>query len=673
MALELLKEKKDKVPKVKKYKAPKERKEKELILPKEKKEFKVKKEKAPKVKEEKAPKTDKTAKEKKEGKFKLPQVKLSEFKRPELKKLQIKLPAVISAKKKPIQEGKKRIITLSVRLLLLCLLPMALACTVITIFSANRLRSGIEAEIEKSLKIVTTSVNETYTNLYEGEYSLDLGGTMRKGETTITGETGLIDSIKEQTGFDVSMMYGNMRLLTTLRNSKEVRINGVGISNDIYGKISSGEFVFLTSCAVAGTEYYILYQPLKNSDGSVIGAIEAAVETASVNKTINGQVLGIVGFSIVFVLLAALAVILLSKGLVDGLTAVRKFLHKIVYGELGTLPDDKLQNRDDELGDIYRMAVRLQNTLRQIVKEIKQSANRLNEAADQLTDMAQNTNNVVDDVILAVGEISQGAKKQAEDTSETNDNIIRMGKQIENIVDEVENLNKNATKMAEEETESERIINELNASNIETKEAVMQVADQITLMSESIRDITSALDMIRNVADETTLLALNASIEAARVGEAGRGFAVVAQQINKLAEQSNSSIGKIETVIDNVVSTSEKMVFIMGDVKNKMDQQQDKLDETMQKSVAVANEVEASKQKIETIRGTVDNLSEFGTVIGGVVSNLAAVSYENAASADNTKNSADTMSVTMSELKEASMNLVELSKELEQSLGLFKL
>ena len=129
------------------------------------------------------------------------------------------------------------------------------------------------------------------------------------------------------------------------------------------------------------------------------------------------------------------------------------------------------------------MAIRLQNTLRQIVNEIKLSATRLNEAADQLTDMAVNTNNVVDDVIQAVGEISQGAKQQADDTAETNDNIIRMGKQINDIVGEVENLNKNATKMAEEETESERIINELNASNAETKAAVMQVAEQITLTS----------------------------------------------------------------------------------------------------------------------------------------------------------------------------------------------
>lgn len=628
----------------------------------------------PKVKKEKAPKAEKIAVKKKEGKFRLPSVKMPKLKRSAIKMPKWKLPAFISIKKRPVKEDKKRIFTLSVRLLLLCLLPMALACTVITMFSANRLRSGLEAEIEKSLKIVATSVNETYTNLYEGDYKTDVsGGSLYKGETAITGETGLIDSIKGSTGFDVSMLYGNMRLITTFRNPNGVRINGVGISKDVYSNITAGENLFLSNYKVSGIDYYILYLPLVNSDGTIIGAIEAGVESASVNKTINTQILGIVGFSIVFVALAAVAVVLLSKGLVNGLTAVRKFLHKIVHGELGAQPDEALAKRDDELGDIYRMAIRLQNTLRQIVNEIKLSATHLNEAADRLTDMAQDTNNVVDDVIVAVGEISQGAKQQADDTSETNDNIMRMGKQIENIVDEVENLNQNAVKMAEEGTESERIINELNISNTETKEAVMQVAEQITLMSDSIRDITSALDMIRNVADETTLLALNASIEAARVGEAGRGFAVVAQQINKLAEQSNSSIGKIEKVIENVVTTSEKMVVIMSDVKGKMDQQQGKLDETMSKSVAVANEVESSKQKIEMIRDNVDRLSEFGAAIGGVVSNLAAVSYENAASADNTKNSADAMSGTMVELKEASMNLVELSKELERSLGLFKL
>lgn len=669
MALDMLKEKKEKAPKVKKYKAPKEKKEKELMLPKEKKvkEPKVKKEKAPKIKKEKTPK------EKGAAKIKLPQFKLPEFKILKRNQSKIKIPTFLTAKKKAVKENKKRILTLSGRLLLLCLLPMILACLLITIFSANRLRSGIEAEIEKSLKIVTGSVNETYTTLYEGDYVVDLTGRVTKGGVQITADNRLIDSIKENTGLEVSFLFGNSRVITTVRNPNGARANGIGIPKTNYERVEKGEDFFVTDYSVAGNLFYAYYQPLTNSDGTVVGAIEAAVDSSSVNKTINSQIGGIVAFSVLFVVLAAVAVVLLSKGLVKGLTAIRKYLHKLAKGDLGAQPDTVMQNRDDELGDIYRMAIRLQTTLSQIVNEIKQSASRLNESADQLTDMAQNTNAVVEDVIHAVGEISQGAKQQADDTSETNDSLIRMGKQIESIVDEVVNLNKNANKMAEEEEESERIINELNASNSETKEAVMQVAEQITVMSDSIRDITSALDMIRNVADETTLLALNASIEAARVGEAGRGFAVVAQQINKLAEQSNSSIGKIEQVIDSVVSTSERMVVIMADVKSKMEQQQVKLDETMSKSVAVANEVETSKQKIEAIRGNVDNLSEFGNTIGGAVSNLAAVSYENAAAADSTKDSADSMSITMGELQSASEKLVELSKELEQSLGLFKL
>lgn len=576
-------------------------------------------------------------------------------------------------KKEKKKEKKKRSLTLAKRLLLLCLLPMVLACLMITVFSANRLRSGIESEIENSLKIVAASVNETYTNLYDGDYSQDQNGKLKKGDTQISGDNGLIDSIKEQTGLEVSLMYGNMRLITTVRNANGARANGIGIPDENYTRIQSNESFFVTKYSVGGKEYYAFYQPLLNSDGSVIGAVEAAVSSASVNKTINSQTLGVVGVSILFIAVAGVAVVLLSKAMVKDMTIIRQFLHKIVHGKLDEQPNPVLQKREDEIGDIYRMSIRLQNTLYQIVTDIKQSATRLNESADQLTNMAQNTDGVVTDVIRAVAEISRGAKQQAEDTSETNDNIMRMGRQIESIVGEVENLNDNATKMAQEESESERIINELNVSNNETKAAVMQVAEQIAVMSDSIRDITSALDMIRNVAEETTLLALNASIEAARVGEAGRGFAVVAQQINKLAEQSNSSIGKIETVIDGVVSTSERMVEIMADVKDKMDQQQEKLDETMSKSVAVSGEVENSKQKIEMIRGNVDTLNEFGTAIGEVVSNLADVSYENAASADSTKDSTDSMSVTMGELKEASEKLVALSKELEQSLGLFKL
>ena len=698
MALENeFKDKKIKLPKA--PKAPKE--PKAPKAPKEPKAPKAPKE--PKATKVETPKGPKVIKLKKFPEYKFWKKVAAFFKHPAFKKIGsgIKKTVVLIGKaivsacsfiQSKIPTKGKRILSLSGRLLLLCLFPMVLACATITAFSASRTRANVEGEIKKSLKTVASSVNQTYTTLYEGDWILQDGGMLLKGTNEVTAKNELLDNIEANTGFGVSVLYGDMRAITTIckPGAGRVRINGTKISSSVQtsivesvkiseeGEILENPGVFYEEMAILGEKYYVLYQPLFNYDADgkvtgVVGSVEALVSTDSVEEMIQSQLISVILFSVLFVVVAAILVVILSKGLVVGMAAIGKYLDRIVQGELDAEPDKKQENRNDEIGDIYRMAISLKNTLYGIVNEIKTSAARLNESADQLIGMADNTNNVVDDVISAVAEISQGAKQQADDTSETNENIARMGAQIESIVQEVENLNNNANKMADAESKSERIIRELNVSNDETKEAVMQVAEQIAVMSASIRDITAALDMIHNVADETTLLALNARIEAARVGEAGLGFAVVAQEINKLAQQSNASVGKIEKVVDDVIATSDKMVTIMEDVKVKMDQQQIKLDETMQQSVAVADEVESSKQQIEDIRGHVDSLNEFGTSIGEVVANLAAVSYENAASADSTKDSASSMSVTMDDLKNASENLAELSRLLEESLGIFKM
>ena len=84
-------------------------------------------------------------------------------------------------------------------------------------------------------------------------------------------------------------MYGNLRLITTLKKESGKRINGTSIEEDIYARIESGEEVFLRDGDVDGRSYYIYYQPLINSDGSIIGCIEAATPADSVQKLINSQ------------------------------------------------------------------------------------------------------------------------------------------------------------------------------------------------------------------------------------------------------------------------------------------------------------------------------------------------------------------------------------------------
>ncbi len=635
-------------------------------------------EETPSVKETKELTKGKKEKKVKEKKVKGKTVKEKKVREPKVPKEK----AVKPVREKPVKEfktgeSKKPIVMLklgiSQKLLAMCLVPMVAICLGITIFSATALKSGIEDEIEKSLQIVATSVNETYTNLYEGDYRVGQDGSVKKGERAISGDNQLIDGLKDKTGFEVSFLFGNMRLITTVRNVNGSRANGLPADATIYERIKAGETVYEKNCEIVASTYYTYYQPLINSDGSVIGAIEVAKESSSVSGLIRGQVIKIVIFAICFVIVAAICVLLLSRTIVRTTKEIHKFLNKLKSGELGTPANGNEMRRNDELGDIYRMAVNLQETLKKIVLDIKESADDLTASADTLASMSHNTKVTMEGVVIAVDEISQGAMTQADSSATANDNVVKISEQIDLITQEVEQLTKHAARMDEDEKASVQIVEELSASNEDTKVSIDRVGAQITIMHQSIKGIRSAVEVIQNIADETDLLSLNASIEAARAGEAGRGFAIVAEQICKLADQSSKSATEIDKIIEEFLQISEKMVAIMGEVKVNMNNQQDKLSETREKYQDVTKGVENSLTNIENIRGKVEVLSDSRNTIRDMIEDLAAISQENAASSQTTMDAAQGVNDTMQDLQKASEKLQSLSDVLKEGLGIFKI
>lgn len=580
-------------------------------------------------------------------------------------------------KEQPIPEAdsatKKRFFTFSRRMLLLALVPMLAICIMITMFSTKSLQSGLEEEIKKSLQIVATSLDETYSNLYEGDYKQDQVGRVTKGEVLITGDNKLIDALKERTGFEMTLYFNNMRLITTVKREKGGRSTGTRLDKEIAEQINKGESVFVENADIEGHTYYAYYQPLLNADGAVAGAIGVAKESEDVQANIKGQTTKIIIMSVVLMGVVSIIIVLLASKMVSVMEETRKFLGQIVKGELSTNVNKKITKRNDELGDIYNISIQLQNELRRIVSDIKKSSSDLITSADQLTNMAINTRGTVDVVYQSLEEITKGSATQADETGVAKHNVDRIGEQITYITDEVDALTRHAEQMSDAEKASEVIIGELNASNEEASTSVTKIAEQINTLHDSIASIQSAITMIQNIADETDLLSLNASIEAARAGDAGRGFAVVAQQISKLAEQSNTTAEEVEEIIAEIISESNRMVEVMEEVKVKMDQQQQKLDETMEKSNAVAVGVSNSLDNIENIRGKVSVLSDSGDAIQDVVHNLASISEQNEASTTSTMNSAHGMSDTMNSLEVSSENLRQLAGKLDEALAIFKM
>lgn len=566
-----------------------------------------------------------------------------------------------------------RLLTFSRKMLLLCLAPMMLICILITVFSRQSLTKSVENEIEGALKIVAISLDETYSNLYQGDYEQDKSGKIKKGDVSISGNTDLIDALKKRTNYDITLYFNGMRLVTTLRSDTGAPANGTPADSAVYEKIMKGKTVFLSNVKLYGKEYYVLYQPLVNADGTVAGGIGVAKDATDVQKTIAAQTRRITLISIVLLVLAAVVIIFLTTRMVTVMKSTKHFLAKLAQGEFGVVPKQKHVKRNDELGDIYRSSVQLQQELRKIVDNIKQSSESLINSANQLTGMAQSTRTTVDSVCDSMRGITDASVTQNEETTVAIGNVQGMANEIAYISHIMDSLTQHANQMSEAEQASEAIIHQLNASNEETIDTITNVAEQINALHSSVESIQTAINMIQSIAEETDLLSLNANIEAARAGESGRGFSVVATQISKLADQSNSTAENVADIITNIIAEADRMVEMMGDVKNKIHEQQKKLDDTMDKSSAVALGVNNSLRDINTIRNKISVLSQSGDSIQDIVTNLASIAEQNESSTQATMDSALGMSDTMNSLENASESLKDMARALDESLVRFKM
>ena len=186
---------------------------------------------------------------------------------------------------------RTRILSFSRKILLLCLAPMIAIVVVLTIISSKAIETSLEGEIEKSLQIVTASLELTFSSLYEGDYTIDKGGVVRKGERKISGDAKLLKALKERTGFEMTMYFNvwnkTSRLITTFTNEKGRPINGTKMDEEIEARVFAGETLFLPDTEIEGNLYFAMYQPIVDGDGNVIGAIGVAKEAARLNRELK--------------------------------------------------------------------------------------------------------------------------------------------------------------------------------------------------------------------------------------------------------------------------------------------------------------------------------------------------------------------------------------------------
>jgi len=564
---------------------------------------------------------------------------------------------------------------IATELLGMAIAPILIMAVILTIYSVTALSSSLQKESLDGLHLLSESINSGYSAIDSGDYHIGSNGELYKGDFDVTQNTTVLDSFVNNSDAEVTIFYGDTRLATTITDSDtNKRITGTKASATVISEVlSSGKNYQATKLTINNQLYNAYYIPLKNADGKTVGMIFAGEPSADLTKYINQKALGVTVIAIVIMAIATIFVVTFSRIIASAIKEAELAIVHLSKGNLQISLDEKVIRRNDEIGSMGRSLNTLIGRLQNIIGNIKNSSNILLKSGDSLESMAAVTSKTTDEISNAVQEISSGAVAQAEDIERATTQVVMMGASIEDIVSGVSKLDNTSYKMKKSGDETVEIIEDLTKSNDKTTQVIQRIDAHVHATDESVRQIQSAVAVITAIASQTNLLSLNASIEAARAGEAGRGFAVVATEIKNLSEESNSSAKKIDEVISKLASDSQATVEVMNQVKEIIDEQQKKLDETKVKFLQVSSGIDSSIQDTIVIKNQSDACDTSRKNVEDIIQNLAAVSEENAASTEQTTASMQELNATINLLAEAAGDLKKLSEELDDNMIFFQL
>ncbi|OIN45683.1 methyl-accepting chemotaxis protein [Pseudomonas azotoformans] len=328
-----------------------------------------------------------------------------------------------------------------------------------------------------------------------------------------------------------------------------------------------------------------------------INAADAKQANEDAGQSYNSAITGVIAVSVAAALLTVLLAWLLTRSIVAPLRKAVEVAETIAGGNLTKTIED---NGKDEPARLLNALSTMQGNLRQTIQHIAGSATQLASAAEELSAVTE--------------EASKGLQQQ-------NNEIDQAATAVNEMTAAVEEVARNAVSTSEASTQSNQAAREGRDRVVETVGAIQTMTQDVqntAAMIEGLatqgRDIGKVLDVIRAIAEQTNLLALNAAIEAARAGEAGRGFAVVADEVRALAHRTAQSTQEIEKMVAGIQNGT-------GEAVQSMQQSNQRTQDTLEMARAAGVALEQITQSISLI-------NERNLVIASASEEQAQVSRE---------------------------------------------